>query len=106
MGRERGGSGVTRYRSSERARLPPFITGRLPERCLCCSRLILPSGRGSGGLTSLYQSSRKLSTTHASGMDTNPLKAARARAHTHARENTSFISVGHHTCDFFCPLKR
>ena len=60
----------------------PFITGRLPERCLCCSRLILPSGRGSGALTSLYQSSRKLSTTHGRGMDTNPLEA-HTHTHTH-----------------------
>lgn len=36
--------GVTRYRSSERARLPPSITGRLPERCLCAP-LILPRER-------------------------------------------------------------
>lgn len=40
----RADSGVTRYRSSERARLPPSITGRLPERCLCAP-LILPLER-------------------------------------------------------------
>ncbi len=89
---------------SERARLPPFITGRLPERCLCCSRLILPSGRGSGALTSLYQSSRKLSTTHGPG---HGPKSPGGCAHTHTCTHThrSLFSVGQHTPDF-CPKNR
>lgn len=90
-----GGLGVSIGTGSfKRARLPPFITGRLPDRCLCRSRLILPSGRGSGALTSRHQSSRKLSTIH--GLDTNPLEAA--HTHSHTQVNTLPFFVPKLTC--------
>lgn len=85
----------------------PIITGRLPERCLCCSRLILPSGRGSGALTSLNQSSRKLSTIHAprpghkspgsnsTGAHTN------TRAHIHKHPYTRSLCKHMHTKSLF-----
>ncbi|TNN89648.1 hypothetical protein EYF80_000251 [Liparis tanakae] len=57
------------------------ITGALS---LLLPRLILPSGRGSGALTSLYQSSRKLSTTHTPAEAWTQIPW-RLRAHTHAQ---------------------
>jgi len=71
------------------------ITGALS---LLLPRLILPSGRGSCALTSLYQSSRKLSTTRPRRHG-HKSPGGCAHTHTRARAHTHTHTPHIHTSD-------